>query len=31
MFRTEAEPGLNGRVIAYPRGKVLAGARRSTA
>ncbi len=25
MFRTEAEPGLNGRVIAYPRGKVLGG------
>ena len=25
MFRTEAEPGLNGRSIAYPRGKVLGG------
>ncbi len=25
MFRTEAEPGLNGRTIAYPRGKVIGG------
>jgi len=25
MFRTEAEPGLNGRALAYPRGKVLGG------
>jgi choline dehydrogenase-like flavoprotein len=25
MFRTEVEPGLNGRAIAYPRGKVLGG------
>src|SRR5208337_188155 len=25
MFQTEAEPGLNGRSIAYPRGKVLGG------
>jgi len=25
MLRTEAEPGLNGRVLAYPRGKVLGG------
>ncbi|RBP18297.1 choline dehydrogenase [Roseiarcus fermentans] len=25
MFRTEEEPGLNGRSIAYPRGKVLGG------
>jgi choline dehydrogenase len=25
MFRTEAEPGLNGRVLAYPRGKVIGG------
>ncbi len=25
MFRTEADPGLNGRSIAYPRGKVLGG------
>jgi choline dehydrogenase len=24
-FRTRAEPGLNGRAIAYPRGKVLGG------
>lgn len=24
-FRTEAEPGLNGRVLNYPRGKVLGG------
>jgi choline dehydrogenase len=24
-FKTEAEPGLNGRVLAYPRGKVLGG------
>jgi choline dehydrogenase-like flavoprotein len=24
-FRTEAEPGLNGRAIAYPRGKVIGG------
>jgi choline dehydrogenase len=24
-FRTEAEPGLNGRALAYPRGKVLGG------
>jgi choline dehydrogenase len=25
MFRTESEPGLNGRSLAYPRGKVLGG------
>jgi choline dehydrogenase len=25
MFRTETEPGLNGRSLAYPRGKVLGG------
>ncbi len=25
MFRTEPEPGLNGRSLAYPRGKVLGG------
>ena len=25
MFRTQAEPGLNGRDIAYPRGKVIGG------
>ena len=25
MMRTEAEPGLNGRALAYPRGKVLGG------
>ena len=25
MFKTEADPGLNGRVINYPRGKVLGG------
>ncbi len=25
MFRTQEEPGLNGRSIAYPRGKVLGG------
>ncbi|MCB1469737.1 MAG: GMC family oxidoreductase N-terminal domain-containing protein, partial [Rhizobiaceae bacterium] len=25
MFRTEAIPGLNGRSLAYPRGKVLGG------
>ncbi len=25
MFQTEAEPGLNGRSLAYPRGKVLGG------
>jgi choline dehydrogenase len=25
MMRTEAEPGLNGRSLAYPRGKVLGG------
>ncbi len=25
MFRTAAEPGLNGRALAYPRGKVLGG------
>jgi choline dehydrogenase-like flavoprotein len=25
MFRTEAEPGLNGRALAYPRGKVIGG------
>ena len=23
MFRTEPEPGLNGRALAYPRGKVI--------
>jgi choline dehydrogenase-like flavoprotein len=25
MFRTEIEPGLNGRALAYPRGKVIGG------
>lgn len=25
MFRTESEPGLHGRVLAYPRGKVIGG------
>jgi choline dehydrogenase len=25
MFRTECEPGLNGRTLAYPRGKVIGG------
>src|SRR3569833_789071 len=25
MFRTEKEPGLNGRSLAYPRGKVIGG------
>jgi choline dehydrogenase-like flavoprotein len=25
MFRTESEPGLNGRALAYPRGKVIGG------
>lgn len=25
MFRTEAEPGLNGRALQYPRGKVIGG------
>jgi choline dehydrogenase len=25
MFRTESEPGLNGRSLAYPRGKVIGG------
>ncbi len=25
MFRTEAEPGLNGRSLSYPRGKVIGG------
>ncbi|MBX9651974.1 MAG: GMC family oxidoreductase, partial [Xanthobacteraceae bacterium] len=25
MFKTEAEPGLNGRALAYPRGKVVGG------
>lgn len=25
MFRTEAEPGLNGRDLAYPRGRVIGG------
>src|SRR5215468_8227447 len=25
MFRTEPEPGLNGRAIAYPRGRVIGG------
>ncbi|MFM9917081.1 MAG: GMC family oxidoreductase [Rhizobacter sp.] len=25
MFRTDAEPGLNGRALRYPRGKVLGG------
>ena len=25
MFRTEAEPGLNGRSLAYPRGRVIGG------
>src|SRR6202163_2065357 len=26
MFRTEPDPGLNGRSLAYPRGKVIGGA-----
>src|SRR3979411_622906 len=25
MFKTEPEPGLNGRALAYPRGKVIGG------
>ncbi|MBV9460212.1 MAG: GMC family oxidoreductase N-terminal domain-containing protein, partial [Bradyrhizobium sp.] len=25
MFKTEAEPGLNGRALSYPRGKVVGG------
>src|SRR5215475_8007275 len=25
MFKTESEPGLNGRSLAYPRGKVIGG------
>jgi len=25
MFRTEADPGLNGRTLAYPRGRVIGG------
>src|SRR5580765_8095668 len=25
LYRTEADPGLNGRVLRYPRGKVLGG------
>src|SRR5260221_10478327 len=25
MFKTEAEPGLNGRALAYPRGKLIGG------
>ena len=25
LFKTEAEPGLNGRALAYPRGKVIGG------
>jgi choline dehydrogenase len=25
MFKTEAEPGLNGRILDYPRGKVIGG------
>ncbi|WP_407165510.1 GMC family oxidoreductase [Bradyrhizobium sp. ORS 111] len=25
MFKTEAEPGLNGRALSYPRGKVIGG------
>src|SRR6202163_1452242 len=25
MFKTEADPGLNGRALAYPRGKVIGG------
>lgn len=25
MFKTEAEPGLNGRALAYPRGRVIGG------
>ena len=29
MFRTEPDPGLNGRSLAYPRGKVLGARRRS--
>ena len=28
MFRTEPEPGLNGRSLAYPRGKVIGGSLR---
>ena len=30
-YRTEPVPGLNGRALAYPRGKVIGGCRRSTA
>src|ERR1700716_4726246 len=26
MFKTEPEPGLNGRSLSYPRGKVIGGA-----
>ncbi|MEA3120253.1 MAG: choline dehydrogenase, partial [Paraburkholderia sp.] len=25
LYRTRAEPGLNGRVLSYPRGRVLGG------
>ncbi len=31
MYKTAPEAGLGGRSIAYPRGKVMGGARRSTA
>src|SRR6201982_2872488 len=31
MFKTEAEPGLNGRALNYPRGKVLGGSSSITA
>lgn len=31
MFNTEADPGLGGRTIRYPRGRVLGAAPRSTA
>jgi len=31
MYRTREEPGLNGRALIYPRGRVLGGCRRSTA
>ncbi len=31
MMKTTPEPGLNGRSLAYPRGKVLGGAVRSMA
>jgi Choline dehydrogenase and related flavoproteins len=29
-FKTEAEEGLNGRSLSYPRGKAIGGRRRST-